>query len=132
MNANKPTCIDEYISAFPAEVQKKLWQLLEVIKKSAPGAEEVISYGMPMLRLQGRLLYFAAFKNHIGFYPMASGIATFKSKLKNYKWAKGSVQFPLDKPIPASLVSQIVKFRVRENEEKTKAAEKRKQSKKRK
>lgn len=120
MNLNKPTSIEEYISAFPADVQKKLWQLLEIIKKSAPGAEEVISYGMPMLRLQGRLLYFAAYKNHIGFYPMASGIAAFKSKLKGYHWAKGSVQFPLNKPVPAGLVTQIVKFRVKENADKVK------------
>ena len=126
MNTSKPTSIDEYISAFPADVQKKLWQLLVVVKKSAPGAEEVISYGMPMLRLQGRLLYFAAFKNHIGFYPMASGIAAFKSKLKDYHWAKGSVQFPLDKPIPVQLVTQIVKFRVKENLEKVKKKKKRK------
>lgn len=131
MNSNKPTSIDEYIAGFPADVQKKLWQLLEVIKKSAPGAEEVISYGMPMLRLQGRLLYFAAFKKHIGFYPMASGITAFKSKLKGYKWARGSVQFPLDKPVPVSLVSQIVKFRVKENIEKVKKKTKLKSSRKR-
>ena len=128
MNADKPANIDEYISAYPAEVQKKLWQLLKVIKQSAPGAEEAISYGMPMLRLQGRLLYFAAFKNHIGFYPMASGIASFKSKLKDYKWAKGSIQFPLDKPIPVGLVTQIVKFRVKENIKKVKKKAKRKPS----
>jgi uncharacterized protein YdhG (YjbR/CyaY superfamily) len=115
----KPKNFEEYIVAFPAESQKVLEQLRETIKKAAPEADEVISYGMPSFRQNGRLLYFAAFKNHIGFYPMASGIEAFKTKLSAYKWAKGSIQFPLQKPLPIELITEIVKFRVKENLEKS-------------
>jgi uncharacterized protein YdhG (YjbR/CyaY superfamily) len=111
----KPESFEEYIVAFPPETQKRMEQIRAIIKKTAPQAEEVISYGMPSFRLNGRLLYFAAYRNHIGFYPMASGVATFESLLSDYKWAKGSIQFPLSKPVPLDLISDIVKFRVQEN-----------------
>jgi uncharacterized protein YdhG (YjbR/CyaY superfamily) len=111
----KPENFEEYIVSFPPETQKRMEQVRAIIKKTAPQAEEVISYGMPSFRLNGRLLYFAAYRNHIGFYPMASGVETFKSFLSDYKWAKGSIQFPLNKPVPLDLIADIVKFRVQEN-----------------
>ena len=120
----KPKNFNEYIIAFPVETQKIMERLRETIKKAAPEAEEVISYGMPSFRQNGRLLYFAAFKNHIGFYPMATGIDAFKTKLSAYKWAKGSVQFPLQKPLPLDLITKIVKFRVNENMHRTKTIKK--------
>ena len=110
--------VDEFISSYPKDVQLLLTKIRATIKKAAPKAEEVISYRMPAYKFHGMLLYFSAFKNHIGFYPMASGIANFKKELSIYKGARGSVQFPLDKPIPYSLITQIVKFRVQENIEK--------------
>ena len=116
----KPKNFDEYIVTFPAETQNILKQLRETIKKAAPEADEVISYGMPSFKQNGRLLYFVAFKNHIGFYPMMTGIEAFKTKLSAYKWAKGSIQFPHHKPLPLELITRIVKFRVNENLEKSK------------
>ncbi|NRF95418.1 DUF1801 domain-containing protein [Paenibacillus frigoriresistens] len=107
--------IDAYISMFPPEVQEILNRLREVIKESAPGAEEKISYQMPTFALHGNLVHFAAYKNHIGFYPAASGIEAFKDELSRYKGAKGSVQFPIDKSLPYDLISRIVKYRVAEN-----------------
>ncbi|MEN6313483.1 MAG: DUF1801 domain-containing protein [Clostridiaceae bacterium] len=109
------TSIDEYIKDFPPETQKKLEQIRTIIKEAAPDAKEKISYQMPAFTLNGNLVYFAAFKNHIGFYPTPSGIEAFKDELKAYKNAKGSVQFPLDKPLPVELISRIVKYRVEEN-----------------
>jgi uncharacterized protein YdhG (YjbR/CyaY superfamily) len=120
----KPENFEEYIIPFPAETQKRMEQIRSTIIKAAPQAEEVISYGMPSFRLNGRLLYFAAFRNHIGFYPMATGVDAFKSLLSDYKWAKGSIQFPLSKPVPLDLISNIVKFRVQENLSKTKTVPK--------
>jgi uncharacterized protein YdhG (YjbR/CyaY superfamily) len=116
----KPKNFEEYIIAFPKETQKNLKQIRKTIKKAAPDAEEVISYGMPSFRQNGRLLYFAAFKHHIGFYPMMTAIETFKANLTGYKWAKGTIQFPLEKPLPLDLITEIVKFRVNENLKKTK------------
>lgn len=107
--------IDEYISKFPPEVQEILTMLRNVIKESAPDAEEKISYQMPTFALYGNLVHFAAFKKHIGFYPAPSGIDAFKQELSEYKGAKGSVQFPIEKPLPYELISKIVKFRVAEN-----------------
>ncbi len=107
--------IDDYISKFPTEVQEILMTLRKVIKKSAPDAKEKISYQMPTFALHGNLVHFAAFKNHIGFYPAPSGIEAFKEELSVYKGAKGSVQFPINKPLPYELISKIVKFRVAEN-----------------
>ena len=107
--------IDEYIIKFPPEIQEKLEMLRRVIKEAAPEAEEKISYQMPTFVLYGNLVHFAAFKNHIGFYPTPSGINAFQQELSEYKGAKGSIQFPLDKPLPYELISKIVKCRVLEN-----------------
>ncbi len=108
--------IDTYIANYPKETQKLLKQLYATIKKAAPGAEEKISYGIPTFRLAGRnLVHFGGFKNHISFFPTSSGISEFKKELSGYKGAKGTVQFPLDKPLPLALITKIVKFRVKEN-----------------
>ncbi len=107
--------IDDYIASFPNNVQHTLRALRSSIKEAAPDAEETISYGMPAFRLNGILVYFAAHKNHIGFYPTSSGIRAFKDKLSTYKQSKGTVQFPLNRPIPLDTVKEIVRFRVREN-----------------
>ncbi|MDF2545946.1 MAG: hypothetical protein K0R93_844 [Anaerosolibacter sp.] len=107
--------IDEYILQFPPEVQEILKALRKVIKDAAPDAEEKISWQMPTFVLHGNLVHFAAHKNHIGFYPAPSGIDAFKEELSEYKGAKGSVQFPIKKPLPYELISKIVKFRVAEN-----------------
>ena len=118
---------DSYIAGFPEETGNLLKQLRETIIRAAPDAEEVISYQMPAYRYYGMLVYFAGYKKHIGFYPGASGIATFKNELSGYKGAKGSVQFPLNKPLPLELISKIVNFRVHQNLEKASAkAEKKK------
>lgn len=107
--------IDEYISCYPKDVQIILGKLRTTIKKSAPKAEESIKYGIPTFVQNGNLVHFGGFKNHIGFFPTPSGITAFKKELSVYRCAKGSVQFPIDKPIPLSLISKIVKFRVGEN-----------------
>jgi uncharacterized protein YdhG (YjbR/CyaY superfamily) len=107
--------VDEYIATFPEEIQKILEELRATIKASAPDAEEKISYQMPTFALKGNLVHFAAWKNHIGFYPTSSGTQAFKHELSIYEGAKGSVKFPIDKPLPLKLISQIVKFRVTEN-----------------
>jgi uncharacterized protein YdhG (YjbR/CyaY superfamily) len=125
-NKNSYGTIDEYISGFPPEVQEKLILLRKVIKESAPDAEEKISYQMPAFTLNGILVYFAAFKDHIGFFPTASGIEAFKQELSEYKWSKGTIQFPMDKPLPYDLVKRIVKFRVAENIGKVESKSKRK------
>lgn len=111
----KITTINEYINIFPTETQTILHNLRKVIKKVAPSAEETINYGIPTFKLNGNLVHFAAYKKHIGFYPTPSGIEKFKHEISKYKWAKGSVQFPLDKPIPFDLIRKIVIFRVKEN-----------------
>ncbi len=110
--------IDQYVAMFPPSTQVILEQLRVTIRNAAPEAEEVISYQMPAYKYFGVLVYFAAYKNHIGFYPTASGIEAFKVELAEYKGAKGSVQFPIDQPIPFDLIAQIVEFRVQENQEK--------------
>ncbi|WP_211748474.1 DUF1801 domain-containing protein [Paenibacillus sp. Marseille-Q4541] len=117
--------IDEYILGFPTEVQEILQTLRNVIKKAAPDATERISYQMPTFALSGNLVHFAAYKNHIGFYPAPSGIEAFKEELSEYKGAKGSIQFPLNKELPYELISRIVQFRVTENKEKADAKKKR-------
>ena len=116
--------IDEYIAGYPKETRKSLEQLRATIKKAAPKAEEIISYGMPAFKLNGMLVWFAAHKKHIGFYPRVSGIESFKKELSIYKGSKGSVQFPLDKPLPLGLITKIVKFRVHENLQRTKTKKK--------
>ncbi|PKA16451.1 iron chaperone [Leptospira haakeii] len=110
--------IDEYIKTFPKEVQSLLQELRKVIQEEAPEASEKISYQIPTFYLNGNLVHFAAYKNHIGFYPGASGIAKFKKEIDKYKNAKGSVQFPIDQPLPFTLVRKIVKFRVGEYKKK--------------
>jgi uncharacterized protein YdhG (YjbR/CyaY superfamily) len=107
--------IDEYIATFPEATQKILKKIRATIQAAAPDAEEKISYQMPTFALKGNLVHFAAYKNHIGFYPTPTGIEKFKKELSVYEGAKGPVQFPLDKPIPYDLISKIVKFRVKEN-----------------
>jgi len=119
--SNVAANIDEYIGQFPANVQAILQKLRATIKKTAPGAEEVISYQMPAFKYHGMLVYFAGYKNHIGFYSTSSPMKVFKDKLSNYKTSKGAIQFPIDKAIPLTLVKDIVKFRVKENLEKEKA-----------
>ena len=111
-----PGNIDEYCNGFPKETQQLLAQLRTTIRKCAPGAIEIISYGMPAFKLNNKpLVYFAAYKNHIGFYPGASPVIVFKNELKVYKTSKGAIQFPLDKPLPLALVKKIVKYKVSEN-----------------
>ncbi|HWM51771.1 MAG TPA: DUF1801 domain-containing protein [Thermoplasmata archaeon] len=110
--------IDEYIKALPEDVQGILQKIRLTIRKAAPKAVESISYQMPTFKLNGKgLVYFAAFKNHIGFYPIPSGVKAFEKELSPYKQGKGSVQFPIDKPIPHELVRRIVRFRAKENQE---------------
>ncbi|QWU17008.1 Uncharacterized conserved protein YdhG, YjbR/CyaY-like superfamily, DUF1801 family [Paenibacillus sophorae] len=118
--------IDEYIAAFTPEVQDILQTLRKVIQESAPDAKEKISYQMPTFELHGNLVHFAAFKKHIGFYPAPSGIDAFKEEVKEYHKSKGTLQFPLDKPLPYDLISRIVKYRVASNIEKAEAKLKKK------
>jgi uncharacterized protein YdhG (YjbR/CyaY superfamily) len=109
------TTIDEYIALFPEDIQKKLQELRATINASAPEATEKISYQMPTFYLKGNLVYFAAFKSHIGFYPAPRGIEAFKEELAIYEGSKGTVRFPLDQPLPLDLIGKIVKFRAAEN-----------------
>ncbi|HQH73955.1 MAG TPA: DUF1801 domain-containing protein [bacterium] len=125
-NRTTPKNMDEYISGFPQDVQAILEKIRTAIRKAAPNAEETITYQIPTFTLHGNLVHFAAFKKHIGFYPEPSGIEKFQKELSVYKSAKGSVQFPLDKPIPFDLISEIVMFRVKENLEKAEAKGKKK------
>lgn len=108
--------VDNYISDFPEEIQSILEKIRTTIRKAAPGALEMISYGIPAFKFQGKpLVYFAAFKNHIGFYPTPKGIEEFEKELSVYKQGKGSVQFPIDKPMPLKLIGKIVKYRMNKN-----------------
>ncbi|PJN87718.1 iron chaperone [Bacillus sp. mrc49] len=118
--------IDEYILQFPEEVQEILKTVRNVIKAAAPEASEKISYQMPTFAIHGNLVHFAAYKNHIGFYPTPSGISAFEDALSDYKRSKGAVQFPLNKPIPYDVISEIVTFRVEENIKKAEAKAKKK------
>jgi uncharacterized protein YdhG (YjbR/CyaY superfamily) len=110
-----PKTIDEYIAGFPDDVQAILVAIRQTIKAAAPDTEETIKYQMPTFTLEGNLVHFAAYKKHIGFYPTPAGIEQFKNELSAYEGAKGSVQFPLDRPIPFALIGRIVEFRVKEN-----------------
>ena len=110
-----PATIDEYISAFPEDVQAVLQELRSVIHETAPEAQEAIKYGIPTFVLQGNLVHFAAYKTHIGFYPAPSGLENFRSELAGYAGSKGAVQFPLDQPLPFDLIRRITAFRVQEN-----------------
>jgi uncharacterized protein YdhG (YjbR/CyaY superfamily) len=107
--------IDEYLGEFPKSIQSILKKVRREIKKSAPQAAEAISYGLPTFKLNGNLVHFAAFKNHIGFYPTPSAIVAFKKELLRYKTSKGAIQFPIDEPMPLPLIGRMVKFRVKEN-----------------
>ncbi len=120
----EPQTIDEYIAGYSPEVQKILQKVRATIKKAAPDAKETIKYRMPTFMLNGNLVYFAGFKNHIGFYPIPSGIEKFEKELSVYKQGRGSVQFPLDQPIPYGLITKIVKFRAKENLAKAKGKKK--------
>ena len=120
-DSNKVENIDDYISDFPGETQKYLNEIRELIRKLAPDSVESISYAIPTFSLNGKyLVYFAGFKNHIGLYPTPVGMEAFKEELSNYKTGKGSVQFPLNKPLPIALITKIVKYQIEQNEIKTK------------
>ena len=125
MDPTDPKDIDEYISGFPKEIQELLQKVRKTIWEAAPEATEAIKYQIPTFVLNGNLVHFAAFKNHLGFYPAPQGIEEFKEELSAYKGAKGSVQFQYSEPIPFDLISRIVKFRVRKNLEKTAAKRRR-------
>jgi uncharacterized protein YdhG (YjbR/CyaY superfamily) len=119
-----PKSIDDYIAGFPPQVRLILDRLRATIRRAAPGAEEAIKYGLPAFVLSGNLVHFGAFKKHIGFYATPTGNKQFRQELAAYEGARGSVQFPLDKPIPYSLVSKMAKFRVKENLERARAKRK--------
>ncbi len=118
MDAVEYKTIDEYIAGFPQNIQAILTKMRQSIKETAPDAKETIAYRMPTFRLNGNLVHFAAFANHIGFYPTPSGILAFEKDLAGYETSKGAIRFPLDKPIPYELVKKITKFRVNETSEK--------------
>jgi uncharacterized protein YdhG (YjbR/CyaY superfamily) len=124
MSTGKPLSIDEYIATFPKHIRKLLEQLRQTITKAAPEAEETINYGIPTFKLKGNLVHFGGYKSHIGFYPTPSAIKAFTKELSVYEGAKGSIKFPIDKPLPLSLIKQMVQFRVRENLEKADAKSK--------
>lgn len=124
-NPTEPKNIDEYIAGFPKDVQEILEKIRRTIRKAAPEAEEAIKYQIPTFVLKGNLVHFAAFKNHIGFYPAPQGMEEFKEALAPYEAGKGTARFPLDQPVPYDLISKIVKYRVRMNLEKAAAKKKR-------
>ncbi|PIQ48866.1 MAG: hypothetical protein COW03_08125 [Cytophagales bacterium CG12_big_fil_rev_8_21_14_0_65_40_12] len=113
--------IDQYIAQFENTVQQLLMTMRSTINKVVPEAQECINYGMPTFKLNGNLVHFAGYKNHIGFYPTPSAISAFATEISEYKWAKGSVQFPIDEPLPLDLIRRMVEFRVKENLAKPKA-----------
>ncbi|HLW99152.1 MAG TPA: DUF1801 domain-containing protein [Candidatus Acidoferrales bacterium] len=115
LNRKTPKNFEDYAANYPMQVRQMLTKVRQTIKKAAPSAKERISYGMPAYNLDGILVWFAAHQSHIGFYPRKSAIIAFKKELAPYKQAKGSVQFPFDKPLPLSLITRMVKFRMKEN-----------------
>lgn len=115
MDKNSLNNIDKYIAQFPKETQQLLKQIRALVNQAAPEAEETIKYGMPTFVLNGNLVHFAGYKNHIGFYPIPTAIKAFEKELSIYKRGKGSVQFPLDKPLPLPLIKKIIAFRIAEN-----------------
>jgi len=119
MDAKPPQTLDEYIAQFHAEIQDILQKLRQVVRDEAPQAEETIRYRIPTFRLNGNLVHFAAFRDHVSFFPTSSGVAAFRDELAGYETSKGTIRFPLDRPIPYDLVRRIVRFRVAENLEKT-------------
>ena len=118
MKAATATTVENYIAGFPPSVQQLLQQMRTTIREAAPEAEEAISYGMPAYKLKGNLVYFAGYAKHIGFYATPTGHQAFEKELSVYKQGKGSVQFPVDQPLPLKLIARIVRFRVKENREK--------------
>lgn len=126
MDSRKFKTVEEYFSVLPARVRLPMKDMRVAIKKAAPQAEELISYNMPAFKFHGMLVYYAAHTAHIGFYPVSSAIRAFEKELANYEQSKGTIRFPLDKPIPATLITRIVKFRMKENAEKAMAKEKKK------
>jgi uncharacterized protein YdhG (YjbR/CyaY superfamily) len=119
---NQYSTIDEYIASFPPDVQQKLREMRTVIHKAAPGAEEAIRYGIPTFRLDGsNLVHFAAFKDHLSFFPTSSGVVKFMEELSSYKLSKGTIQFPLNGPLPYDLVERITRFRAGETRQKKKS-----------
>lgn len=121
MNNIKFISVAEYISNLPAKSRRKLKEMRELIREAAPRAEELISYNMPAFKWHGMLVWYGAHTDHVGFYPTGSGVAKFKKELEKFVCSKGTIQFPLDRALPAGLITKIVKFRVHENEEKAKA-----------
>ena len=121
ITTRNPKTIDEYIKTFPKDIQWKLQEIRKTIHKAAPKAEEVISYNIPAFKRNEVLVYFAAFKNHIGFFSTSKPIEVFKKELEGYKTSKGTIQFPLNKKIPLGLITKITKFRLREDSEKKKS-----------
>ena len=111
MEKSKPKTIDEYIALFPIKTQEILQQVRDTIHKAVPTAKEIISYKMPAFKQNGILVYFAAYEKHIGFYPTGSGIEAFQHEFEDYKWSKGAVQFPIDKPMPSDLITRITIFK---------------------
>jgi uncharacterized protein YdhG (YjbR/CyaY superfamily) len=122
-STSKFETVDTYFASLDADTKTIATQIRETIKKAAPEAEEVISYQMPAYKYKGMLVYFAAWKSHIGFYPVTTAIKAFDKDLSNYEVSKGTIKFPFSKPIPLDLISRIVKFRLKENEEKEKTKE---------
>lgn len=121
MNKTKKiSSIDEYIKMYPQDIQALLQQMRDIIHKAAPAATEAISYGLATFKLNGNLVHFGAFKNHIGFYPTPSGIVSFQKELAKYVMTKGSIHFPLDKPLPVDLITKIVMYRLKQNKVKNK------------
>jgi len=124
MKSTEPTNIDEYIAGFPQSVQETLHKLRAIVREAAPDAEEALKYRIPTFVQHENLVHFAAFENHVGFYPTPSAIETFKNELKGYKSAKGSVQFPHEQPVPFALIKKMVQFRVDEIQSKMAAKKK--------
>lgn len=120
MKLNPDATVDDYLSAFPEKTRKMLEELRTLIRKTVPEATEEISYQMPAYKLNGPVVYFAGYEKHIGLYPTGTGIKVFEKELAGYKWSKGAVQFPLDKPLPVDLIVRMVKFKVEENAGKVK------------
>ena len=120
MQTKTPKDIDEYIAGFPKDIQKTLSKIRSTIKKAAPKAEEAISYQIPTFRLNGNLIHFAAYKNHIGLYPAPRSVEKFTKELERYVSSKATIKFPLDEPVPYDLITKIVEFRVKQNSEKPK------------
>lgn len=115
MKKTSISTIDQYIKQFPKDVQPKLKELRDVIKKAAPKATEAISYGIPTFKQNGNLVHFGGFKSHIGFFPGAGGVAAFSKDFAKYKQSKGTIQFPLDAKMPFTLVRKVVKYRIKQN-----------------